>query len=94
MDALGFANHSNKFGRYAYPKSPLERIAYTTGFYHLLKAGKTPDEIRQIFSPQFEDHPKEVNAYLARAKEEYDKDKKEGELNTILQEKNRVLGER
>ena len=76
LNALGFANKANRFGRYTYPSNPLERIAYTTQFYHLLKTGKTPDEIRnnKSLKEHFYIHSKKLNAYLERATEEYTKD--------------------
>ncbi len=74
LTAKGYSNSSDKF--HPYPSNPLEQIAYTTQIYHLLRAGNTPDDIKNNSELKyyFEKHPKELNRYLTRAQEQYDKD--------------------
>ena len=73
LTARGYSNSADKF--HPYPTNPLEQIAYTTQFYHLLRAGNTPDEIKnnEELSLLFKEHPKALNKYLNRAIEEYEK---------------------
>ena len=74
LTARGYSNLPDKL--HPYPSNPLEQIAYTTQMYHLLRAGKTPDEIKnnEELSLMFKKHPKELNKYLDRAIEEYQQD--------------------
>ena len=76
----GYANKADIL--HPYPSNPLEQIAYTTQFYHLLRAGSTPSEIKENSELKFyfQKHPKELNLYLDRAIEEYSKDLQQKQL--------------